>query len=130
LRSGSQPDHLFRRLGDIFATPELSIASPWLNESSDLQLRYGISDAAYEMIPAQLLALVRPDSIGSVVQAGQTLQIQFTGADGYAYALQTSSNLLDWTTISTNYPIYGVFTLPPIAPSDFFPRFYRSILLP
>jgi hypothetical protein len=126
----NQPGHLFRCLGDIFATPELSIVSPWLNEASDYQLRYGISDAAYEMIPSQLLALLRPDSIASILQTGPTLEIQFTGADGYAYAVQTSSNLLNWTTISTNYPCNGVFTLSQIAPQTFLPRFYRSVLLP
>jgi len=93
-------------------------------------LRYGLSDAAYEMIPSQLLALLRPGSIASILQTGPTLQIQFTGADGYAYAVQTSSNLLNWTTISTNYPSNGVFSVVSTLSPAFSPRFYRSALLP
>jgi hypothetical protein len=82
------------------------------------------------MIPSQLLALLRPDSIASILQTGPTLQIQFTGADGYAYAVQTTSNLLDWMTIGTNYPTNGVFNLPQIALPVSSTRFYRSVRLP
>jgi hypothetical protein len=74
--------------------------------------------------------LLRPDSIGAVSQVGGTLQVQFTGADGYAYVVQTSSNLAAWTAVSTNYPANGSFsfveTLPPGSPR----RFYRSVLQP
>jgi hypothetical protein len=74
--------------------------------------------------------LLRPDSIGSVRQSGGTLQVQFTGADGYAYAMQTSSNLLIWTPVTTNHPVNGSFnfldTPPPGSPR----RFYRSVLWP
>jgi hypothetical protein len=126
----TQPDHLFHGIGDILATPELSTASPWLNVSSVSQLQWGINDEAYEAIPSQLLPLLRPDSIGSVSQTGGTLHVQFTGADSYAYAVQTSSNLLTWTAISTNYPTNSSFnfveTLPPGSPR----RFYRSVLQP
>jgi hypothetical protein len=89
-----------------------------------------VNDEACEALPSQLLTLLRPDSISSVTQSGGALQVQFTGADAYAYAVQTSSNLLDWTTISTNYPVNGSFnfldTPPPGSPR----RFYRSILGP
>jgi hypothetical protein len=74
--------------------------------------------------------LLRPDSLGAVTQTGGTLQVQFTGLDGSGYAVQTSSNLLDWTTVSTNYPANGSFSLAdnllPVSPR----RFYRSVLLP
>jgi len=126
----SQPGQYFQNVGDILAVPELSTASPWLNLSSTAQLEYGLSDQAYEAIPSQLLPLLRPDSIGSISQSGGAFQVQFTGADGYAYVVQTSSNLLNWTAVTTNYPVGGSFnfvdTLPPGSPR----RFYRSLLWP
>ena len=120
-RGAFQPAQpVFPDIGDILATPELSMASPWLDLSSTAQLESSMNDEAYEAIPSQLLPLLRPDSIGSVSQSGGTLQVQFTGADGYAYAVQTSSNLLDWTPVSTNYPANGSFnfvdTPPPGSP--------------
>ncbi|MCX6926759.1 MAG: hypothetical protein NT154_26675 [Verrucomicrobia bacterium] len=126
----NQPDQYFRDVGDILAIPELSTASPWLNVSSGPQLQRGITDEAYEAIPAQLLPLLRPDWVGSVSQTGGILQFQFTGAEGYAYVVQTSSNLLDWTALITNYPANGFLnflgTPPPGSPR----RFYRSVLRP
>jgi hypothetical protein len=122
----SQSGQCFNNPSDILATPELSTASPWLDLSSPTDL----SDEAYEAIPSQLLPLLRPDSIGSVSQSGGALQVQFSGSDGYAYAVQTSLNLLIWTPISTNYPANGFFnfadTLLPGSPR----RYYRSLLLP
>jgi len=126
----SRPDQYFHDVGEILSAPEASTVSPWLNSSSIAQLRRGISDAAYEAIPSQLLPLLRPDSFGSVSQSGGTLQIQFSGIDGSGYAVQTSSNLWDWTAVSTNYPANGSFnfleTPPPGSPL----RFYRSVLQP
>ena len=126
----SRPGQRFRDVADILAVPELSVASPWLDSSSVAQLESSMDDAACEAITSQLLTLLRPDSIGTVSQAGGTLQVQFSGSDGYAYALQTSSNLLDWTRVSTNYPANGVFTFTD-TPSPGSPRrFYRSMMLP
>jgi hypothetical protein len=89
-----------------------------------------VTDEAYEAIPSQLLPLLRADSVGCVVRTGGTLQIQFSGIDGLAYAVQVSTDLVNWTSLSTNLPYGGVFTfldfLPPGAPR----RFYRSLLLP
>ncbi len=69
--------------GDIFSVPQLSDASPYLNVDGQ-QLQHGISDAAYEAIPSQLLPLLRTDSIGSVSNNGQMV-IQFTGDDGHQF---------------------------------------------
>jgi len=126
----SQPGQRFNNPSDILAAPELSTASPWLDLSSPSQLDWGLTDEAFEAIPCQLLPLLRPDSIGSISQSGGALQVQFSGADGYAYAVQSSSNLLSWTPVSTNHPANGFFnfadTLPPGSPR----RYYRSLLLP
>jgi hypothetical protein len=126
----SQPGQLFHDIGDILATPELSTASPWLNLSGDPQLGWVITDEAYEAIPSQLLPLLRPDSIGSVSQVAGTLQVQFSGIDGYAYVVQTSSNLSQWTALTTNYPANGSFNFVDTPPPGSPRRFYRSVLWP
>jgi hypothetical protein len=126
----SQPDQRFQDIGDILAAPELSAASPWLNLSGSAQTRWGLTDEAYEAIPSQLLPLLRPDSVGSVSQTGGVLQFQFSGSDGYAYAVQSSLNLLDWTTVSTSYPTNGYINFGDTLPSGSPRRYYRSLLLP
>jgi hypothetical protein len=124
----AQPAHVFSTVGDLFAAPELSINSPWLNVTYTAT----ITDEAFEMIPSGLLSRLRPDSAGAITTApsGDRLQIQFTGFEGYPYRLETSLNLTNWTTVSTNYPTNGVFSvlepLPTTAPA----RFFRSVLLP
>ena len=126
----SQPNRIFRSIGDLLAIPELSTASPWLDTNGAAQLFSSMNDEACEAIPSQLLPMLRPESIGAVSQSGGTLQVQFSGADGYGYVVQTSSNLLSWTSVSTNYPANGSFnfveTPPPSSPR----RFYRSVLWP
>jgi hypothetical protein len=52
----------FRHLGDILATPELTVASPYLDTKSLDQLHGGISDAMYERIPQQVMGLLRHDT--------------------------------------------------------------------
>jgi hypothetical protein len=74
--------------------------------------------------------LLRTDSTSTVSQTGGAVQVQFTGADAFAYAVQTSSNLLDWTTVSTNYPVNGSFNFMEAQPPGSPRRFYRSILQP
>jgi len=129
VRAG-QPNQRFNSLGALLAVSELSAASPWLNQSTDVQLQRGISDEAYEKIPTQLLLRVRPDSVGSIIETGGTVKIQFTGFDDYSYAVEASSNLVNWLPFGTNYPTNGVFefTEPIAVESD--RRFYRSVLLP
>ena len=126
----NRPGQRFRDLAEILATPELSLASPWLDTNGAAAFTSTVNDAACEALPSQLLPLLRPDSTSSVSRSGGALQVQFTGADAYAYAVQISANLLDWTAVSTNSPANGFFsfvdTLPPGSPR----RFYRSILRP
>jgi hypothetical protein len=124
----AQPAQRFNNPADILLTPELSTASPWLDLSNAGQVAWGMTDAAYEAIPAQLLPLLRLDSVGSATLAGGALQIQFSGADGYACTVQTSSNLLNWTPVATNYPTNGSFTFPDTSSPGSPRRYYRSVL--
>jgi hypothetical protein len=142
----SRPNQRFADPGDILSTSALSVASPFLNlgglgdprtvvfpsrtDAYTLQQTSGVNDEAYEAIPSQLLPLLRPDSVGSATQLAGAVQVQFTGADPYPYAVEVSSNLLDWTAVSTNYPTNGRFSFQEIAPAGTARRFYRSVLLP
>ena len=120
-----QPDHYFRDVGDMLATAELTTASPWLNPTQS-----GITDDAYEKIPAQLLPLLRSDSLGSITLTGDMLHIRFSGIDGYSYGVQVSSNLNDWNTVSTNLPREGFFDFADGSIGTSSRKFYRSVLLP
>ena len=73
---------------------------------------------------------LRAESIGSVKGVAGGLQIQFTRADGYLYAVQVSSNLVDWAGLSTNQPSNGAFHWQEPSGLGASPRFYRSRLLP
>jgi hypothetical protein len=44
--------------------------------------------------------------------------------------VQSSSNLLDWTAVTTNRPANGSFTFADTPPPGSPRRFYRSALLP
>ncbi len=124
-----QSGRFFTDVGDILTIPQLTVNSPFLNWNDGVQQQKGISDEAYEIIPSQLLPLLRADSIGSVATANGQVVVQFTGYDGHSYAIEVSSNLVDWTSIGTNCPIGGVisFTNSPTLNAN--PQFYRSILL-
>jgi hypothetical protein len=124
-RSG-QPNQFFRDAGDVLATPQLAEQSPFL---SGLNPTNQISDAAYEMIPSQLLSLVRADSIGSVAPANGQTVFQFTGYDGHSYAIEFSSDLVSWASVSTNNPANGILTFTNPPPVNASPQFYRSVLL-
>jgi len=131
----NQSSPVFYSIGDILATPALSMWSPFLNLGSltgfgQQQWEYGITDSAFEAIPAQLLLLLRPDSIGALTPANGGGNLQFSGADGYAYVLQTSTNLAAWCSLGTNQPVQGVFSVP-VSPAAGSPRqFFRTVLLP
>jgi hypothetical protein len=120
-----QSNQFFQDVGDILAVPQLTVESPFLN----LALTNGITDEAYEIIPAQLLPLLRADSVGSAGLANGQLLVQFTGYDFHPYAIQVSSNLLDWVGVSTNYPVNGMFGFTNTTPINVIPQFYRSVLL-
>jgi hypothetical protein len=56
-------------------------------------------------------------------------QMSFVGPVGSSYVLQVSTNLVQWTSISTNAPVTSPFVLSdPGAPGA--ARFYRVIQLP
>jgi len=80
-----------------------------------------------EIIPSQLLPLLHVDSFGQIAPVNDGLRLSFSGDDGHSYAIQVSSNLSDWVTISTNDPFEGNFGITNSANSG--QQFYRSVLL-
>ncbi len=120
----TQPGQLFHNIGDILAAPELTLNSPWFNPEGFSPL----ADSQYELIPSQLLGLLRPDSIGSPAFANGALLWQFTGLDGFSYVVEGSPNLRDWTPLATLSPTNGMFLFSaPTAPDH---HFYRTSLAP
>jgi hypothetical protein len=116
----------FGNVGDILATEQLTEQSPFL---AGLNVATQISDETYEILPGQLLTLLRADSVGAVLQTNGGWNLHFTGSDGYAYALQASSDLVNWISIGTNYPVQGSFSVPIVPLTDSQNQFYRSVLL-
>lgn len=123
------PCHTFQQVGDVLAAPELSAASPFLNTNVLVNnlAAGGITDEVIEAIPTQLLPLLRLDSIGQIAPQNGQLTLSFSGYDGHAYAIETSSDLTHWVTLSTQCPSNGVFSITNPATSS--QQFYRSVLL-
>jgi len=130
----SQPNQNYLSIGDILAAPVLTRLSPFLNLGGvafgQQQMNYGITDWEFEAIPAQLLPLLRTDSLGALTPTNSGWNLWFSGADGYEYALQTSTNLTDWSSVSTNSPVQGGFSAPVIPAIGSRSQFFRSVLLP
>ncbi len=123
----AQPGGIFMNLGDILAAPELSVSSPWFDFSGNGD---PLTDSDYELIPSQLLARLRPDSVGSVMPGNGGLQIVFTGMDGFAYQVQASTNLTDWVPLATEFTTNGTFVFTDPAGVGLAKRYYRTSLLP
>ncbi|HXC99678.1 MAG TPA: hypothetical protein VN048_10080 [Verrucomicrobiae bacterium] len=123
----SQPGGIFTNVGDVLAAPELSVNSPWFDPGGN---GYLLTDSDYELIPSQLLALLRTDSVGSATPANGLLQIQFTGMDGYAYEVDASTNLTDWIPLATEYTTNGAFVFTDPTGTGLSKRYYRTSLLP
>jgi hypothetical protein len=123
----TQPGGIFTNMGDVLAVPELSVDSPWLDIGD---YNYPLSDAAYELVPSQLLALLRADSIGSVTTSNGVPQILFTGTDGYAYEVEASTNLQNWCPVAEEFTTNGVFSFTDSVAANFTSRYYRTSLLP
>lgn len=130
----ARPNQRFNSLDEFLAVAALTDASPVLNHGvmdefgHNRRHELSISDEAYERIPVQLLSRLRPDSFGTIAPNAGGWRLQFTGADGFSYAIESSTNLAAWQAIATNQPTNGVIEmeLPPEVEKSFF----RSVLLP
>jgi len=129
-KRAAQTGGFFHSVADILAAPELSENSPFL-DTNDLATfeAGGLTDGAFERIPIQLLPLLSLESLGSISFTGGQFVVRFTGDNDFAYAVESSSNLVEWSTVSTNVPWNGVFDFTDTSPTTN-QRFYRSVLLP
>ncbi|MSU61191.1 MAG: hypothetical protein EXS31_02150 [Pedosphaera sp.] len=92
------PNGLFEPMGNVLATPELTVRSPFLNLTSSAQFQRGLTDEAVERIPQQIMSLLKADEPRIVVYAfGQSLKPA-------ERSLVTSGNFYN---ICTNYQITG-----------------------
>lgn len=125
----SQPGQMFPDVGCLFATPQLSMASPFLDLTDPYEQELGVSDQAYEALPSQLLSQLGLASLGALTSVNGQWVAQFTGGAGHLYALQGSCDLRHWTSLGTNSPVNGQVSFPlPAAPTGA-AQFYRSLLL-
>ncbi len=69
------PGQVFTRLGDVLSTPQLTVASPFLNINASVIGANALNDAAYERIPQQIMSLLRVGTPRYVIFAyGQSLK--------------------------------------------------------
>jgi hypothetical protein len=66
---------VYSGLADIASVPELTVKSPYLNTADDNQVKYIISDLAYEALPQQIAGLIKAGESRFVVYSyGQSLK--------------------------------------------------------
>jgi hypothetical protein len=117
----------FQGVSALLSVPELSTASPWLNAVGD-QLKWGLNDEAYEMLPAQLLSRLRSDPFGIVLPAGDGIELRFHAWDG-TYRVEGSDDFATWETVSSPHvTTNGNFSV--IVPRSGERQFFRARLLP
>ncbi len=98
------------------------------------QLSWSSGSTAQAIIPqSQLYPFTSPlpvlfSSPGGITNGVFTLQL--TGMPGKTYVLQASTDLVNWTPISTNVPPATIQTLIDANAANFPQRFYRAVQLP
>jgi hypothetical protein len=83
VRATNNTRHVFSRLSDLLAVPELTVASPFLNHNIlPTDSSYALNDATIERLPQQIAGLLKADSVPRFViyAYGQTLKPESTRA--------------------------------------------------
>ena len=111
------PGGVFRRLGDVLATPELTVASPFLSNRTNFQ-----NDAVFERIPQQILGLLKgADEPRFVIYSfGQALKPA-------ERSLVTSAN--QYSGLVTNYQVVAEVATRSVVRIEGLPQ-YPSPLVP
>ena len=127
-----QPTRRFHSLAELFAIPEMTVASPWLHLGS-VQSILGLNDAALEAVPREVLGRFREEDIECSLLPGDgamTLELRVPWP-GAKCGVETSTDLHEWTPGGGPYsPSNGVVLveLPPETSAGW--RFYRGKLIP
>jgi hypothetical protein len=114
----------FTRVGDVLSTPELTVNSPFLNQATWEDVRYGVTDEAYEKIPEQLLLRLRSDPVLSIRRKPAKTEILVEAYEGYTYQVQASFDLLTWYSIGEVFADSPAFTVIDNTPEG--QTFYRA----
>lgn len=80
--------------------------------------------------PNSTASNVLPPQMSLAVRADGAMQVQLHGAAGRSYAIEVSSNLVDWTPWTNQFNTNGTFTLPDDNATNCPQRFYRAMLRP
>ena len=97
------PGGRFRHLGEVLATPALTVQSPFLDWTDSTVYQLGLDDFAVERIPQQVLSLLKADEPRVTIYSyGQSLR----PAEG---SLRTDPNPIRLLNLCTNYQITGEF---------------------
>ena len=81
-----------------------------------------VPSSFFRPLPVMLAALTL---LAGPANAAIAVQMGFMGASGNTYMLEASTNLLNWTPISTNMAETNLFNLLDPNASNFQNRFYR-----
>lgn len=97
------PGGRFRHLGEVLATPALTVQSPFLNWTNSDVYKLGLDDFAVERIPQQVLSLLKADEPRVTIYSyGQSLR----PAEG---SLRTDPDPIRLLNLCMNYQITGEF---------------------
>jgi hypothetical protein len=79
---------------------------------------------------AQFVVVPGAEFISPIGFSNGVFQMTFSGPVGSNYVLQTSSNLLQWSSLSTNTSVASPFTLTDTNAPGVQARFYRVLQQP
>ena len=101
-----------------------------LNSRANTTIKATVSASAYatgyvNSVAASALFLVQPLSFTSQGFTANGFQLGFAGALGSNYVLQASTNLLNWTPISTNLALTNYFSWLDPQATNYPRRYYR-----
>lgn len=112
----------------LFSVASLSSDSPWLNLTGE-QTRFGITDEAYEALPGQLLSRVRSNPVAAILRDENSIELRFRGLGGYLFQIESSPNLVTWTSVgSPRWSANGFFSMTLSPTLDW--QFFRAVLHP
>ena len=93
-------------------------------------LKFSLTDQAYEIIPEQLLPLLRADPVLSVRLLNGEAHARAVAFAGYWYSLESSSDLQNWTGLATHFAEGDAFDFPEVSQASTGITFYRVRLTP
>lgn len=110
-----KPAGYFTSLGDVLTTPALSLNTPFAYPYPFPNL-----EKVYEALPSQLMGMLMVDCVATMDGSA----VRFSGWEGLQYVVQESTDLVNWTAVSTNMPRYGSFEYHPSFQEK---GFYRAV---